>query len=140
MDDSQVRQRVLESADVFIASHVAPIAKEMDELERFPIDALKKMGRSGLTGIPFPQTYEGLGLDYATYLTVIRRLARACASTAMTLVSHSTLSSTPLYAYGTEEQKRAFLVPMILGEKIGAFALTEPNSGSDMASLRTVAV
>ncbi|MGC5327085.1 acyl-CoA dehydrogenase family protein [Brevibacillus sp. SYSU BS000544] len=140
MDVSQLRQIVLESTDAFIANYVAPIAQEIDENERFPVGNLKEMGRIGLTGIPFPKNYEGLGLDYATYLTVIRRLARACASTAMTLVSHSTLSCTPIQAFGTEEQKMKFLRPMIQGDKIGAFALTEPNSGSDMASLQTSAV
>lgn len=140
MDNSQLRQIVLESTDAFIAGYVAPIAQEIDENERFPLDNLKEMGRIGLTGIPFPQAYEGLELDYATYLTVIRRIARTCASTAMTLVSHSTLSCTPIQVFGSEEQKRAFLRPMILGEKIGAFALTEPNSGSDMASMQTTAV
>ncbi|MEK3903804.1 MULTISPECIES: acyl-CoA dehydrogenase family protein [unclassified Paenibacillus] len=140
MDDSQLRQIVLESTDAFITEFVAPIAQEIDESERFPLENLKEMGRIGLTGIPFPQNYEGLGLDYSVYLTVIRRIAGICASTAMTLVSHSTLSCTPIQAFGTEEQKQTFLRQMILGEKVGAFALTEPGSGSDMASMMTTAV
>ncbi|WP_239004809.1 acyl-CoA dehydrogenase family protein [Paenibacillus tepidiphilus] len=140
MNDIELRQYVMETTEEFVLKHVAPVAKEIDEQERFPMATFKEMGRLGLTGIPFSQSYEGLGLNYSVYLAVIRRLARTCASTAMTLVSHSTLSCTPIDAFGTEEQKRSFLIPMILGQRIGAFALTEPGSGSDMASMSTVAV
>jgi butyryl-CoA dehydrogenase/acyl-CoA dehydrogenase len=98
------------------------------------------MGRIGLLGIAYPEEYGGAGLDYVTYATIIKEIAEVCASTAMTLVAHSTLTADPIFSYGTERQKKAYLRPLLSGEKIGAFGLTESNAGSDTAAMELKAV
>ncbi|PUA36594.1 acyl-CoA dehydrogenase [Paenibacillus elgii] len=140
LEYEEVRKAVFDTAETFIKRKVRPIASETDEREQFPLDNIREMGRLGLLGIPYPKEYGGLELDYATYTGFVKELAKACASTAMTVVAHTSLTCNPVSAFGTEEQKARYLQPMLSGEKIGAFALTEPGSGSDMSSMQTKAV
>ncbi|MCP1308859.1 acyl-CoA dehydrogenase family protein [Paenibacillus tyrfis] len=140
LEYGEVRKAVFDTADTFIKRKVRPIASETDEREQFPLDNVREMGRLGLLGIPYPKEYGGLELDYDTYTGFVKELAKACASTAMTVVAHTSLTCNPVSAFGTEEQKARYLQPMLSGEKIGAFALTEPGSGSDMSSMQTKAV
>ncbi|MFB0840720.1 acyl-CoA dehydrogenase family protein [Paenibacillus oleatilyticus] len=140
LEYGEVRKAVFDTAETFIKRKVRPIASETDEREQFPLDNIREMGRLGLLGIPYPKEYGGLELDYATYTDFVKELAKACASTAMTVVAHTSLTCNPVSAFGTEEQKARYLQPMLSGEKIGAFALTEPGSGSDMSSMQTKAV
>ncbi|MBU7314905.1 acyl-CoA dehydrogenase family protein [Paenibacillus oleatilyticus] len=140
LEYGEVRKAVFDTAETFIKRKVRPIASETDEREQFPLDNIREMGRLGLLGIPYPKEYGGLELDYATYTGFVKELAKACASTAMTVVAHTSLTCNPVSAFGTEEQKARYLQPMLSGEKIGAFALTEPGSGSDMSSMQTKAV
>ncbi|NEN85484.1 acyl-CoA dehydrogenase family protein [Paenibacillus elgii] len=140
LEYEEVRKAVFDTAETFIKRKVRPIASETDEREQFPLDNIREMGRLGLLGIPYPKEYGGLELDYATYTGFVKELAKACASTAMTVVAHASLTCNPVNAFGTEEQKARYLQPMLSGEKIGAFALTEPGSGSDMSSMQTKAV
>ncbi|GMX65436.1 acyl-CoA dehydrogenase [Paenibacillus elgii] len=140
LEYGEVRKAVFDTAETFIKRKVRPIASETDEREQFPLDNIREMGRLGLLGIPYPKEYGGLELDYATYTGFVKELAKACASTAMTVVAHASLTCNPVNAFGTEEQKARYLQPMLSGEKIGAFALTEPGSGSDMSSMQTKAV
>ncbi|KZE75742.1 acyl-CoA dehydrogenase [Paenibacillus elgii] len=140
LEYEEVRKAVFDTAETFIKRKVRPIASETDEREQFPLDNIREMGRLGLLGIPYPKEYGGLELDYATYTGFVKELAKACASTAMTVVAHTSLTCNPVNAFGTEEQKARYLQPMLSGEKIGAFALTEPGSGSDMSSMQTKAV
>lgn len=134
------QQLAIDTARTFIERKVAPIASRIDELEEFPLDNIREMGRLGLLGLPYPDQWGGSGLDYLTYSTIIREIAAVCASTAMTVVAHSTLTAFPIFEFGTDSQKEAYLKPLFSGDKIGAFALTEPSAGSDMFSMETKAV
>jgi len=124
----------------FAEEVVAPRARELDETETFPHDAVRQMAELGLMGLPYPEKYGGAGMDMLSYAIAVEEVARVCASTAITLAAHVSLGCGPVYGAGTEEQKMRFLVPMAKGEAIGAFGLTEPNAGSDAAGTQTRAV
>lgn len=121
----------------FARKEVEPTAAERDEQERFDMNIFKKMANLGLTGIPWPEEYGGIGSDYLAYVIAVEELSRVCASTGVTLSAHTSLAGWPLFKFGTEEQKQKYLTPMALGEKIGAYGLTEPGSGSDAGGMRT---
>ncbi|MCG3086999.1 acyl-CoA dehydrogenase [Sporosarcina cyprini] len=123
----------------FAMKDVAPTAAERDEEERFDMDIFKKMAELGLTGIPWPEEYGGIGSDYLAYVIAVEELSRVCASTGVTLSAHTSLAGWPVYKFGTEEQKQKYLRPMAEGTKIGAYGLTEPGSGSDAGGMRTTA-
>lgn len=123
----------------FAENEVAPTAAERDEEERFDREIIAKMAELGLMGIPWPEEYGGIGSDFLAYCITVEELARVCASTAVTLSAHTSLAGWPVYKFGTEEQKQTYLKPMALGEKIGAFGLTEPGSGSDAGGMKTTA-
>lgn len=123
----------------FAQNEVAPSAAERDEEERFDREIFDKMAELGLTGIPWPEEYGGIGSDYLAYCIAIEELSRVCASTGVTLSAHTSLAGWPIYKFGSEEQKQKYLRPMAQGEKIGAYGLTEPSSGSDAGGMRTTA-
>ncbi|WP_223701015.1 acyl-CoA dehydrogenase [Sutcliffiella deserti] len=123
----------------FAKNEVEPTAAERDEEERFDMDIFRKMADLGLTGIPFPEEYGGIGSDYLAYCIAVEELSRVCASTGVTLSAHTSLASWPIYKYGTEEQKQKYLVPLAQGTSIGGYGLTEPGSGSDAGGMRTTA-
>ncbi|HTR97446.1 MAG TPA: acyl-CoA dehydrogenase family protein [Candidatus Acidoferrales bacterium] len=124
----------------FAEDVVAPRARELDETETFPHEAVKQMAGLGLLGLPYPEKYGGAGMDMLAYAIAVEEVARVCASTAITLAAHVSLGCGPVYGAGNEEQKQRFLVPMAKGEAIGAFGLTEANAGSDAAGTQTRAV
>jgi alkylation response protein AidB-like acyl-CoA dehydrogenase len=121
----------------FAEEVVAPRARDLDEHETFPEDTVRQMGELGFLGLPYPETYGGAGMDTLAYVIAVEEISRACASTGITLAAHVSLGCGPVYAHGTEEQKRRFLVPMASGKALGAFGLTEPNAGSDAAGTQT---
>ncbi|MDF9665392.1 MULTISPECIES: acyl-CoA dehydrogenase AcdA [Bacillus] len=123
----------------FAKNEVAPTAAERDEEERFDRALFNQMAELGLTGIPWPEEYGGIGSDYLAYVIAIEELSRVCASTGVTLSAHTSLAGWPIFKFGTEEQKQKFLRPMAEGTKIGAYGLTEPSSGSDAGGMRTTA-
>ncbi|MFD1780368.1 acyl-CoA dehydrogenase [Fredinandcohnia salidurans] len=123
----------------FAKNEVAPTAAERDEEERFDREIFDKMAELGLTGIPWPEEYGGIGSDYLAYCIAVEELSRVCASTGVTLSAHTSLAGWPIYKFGSEEQKQKYLRPMAQGEKIGAYGLTEPGSGSDAGGMRTTA-
>ncbi|WP_033827486.1 acyl-CoA dehydrogenase [Bacillus andreraoultii] len=123
----------------FAENEVAPTAAERDEEERFDRELFDKMAELGLTGIPWPEEYGGIGSDYLAYAIAVEELSRVCASTAVTLSAHTSLASWPIFKFGTEEQKQKYLKPLAQGEKIGAYCLTESGSGSDAGGMTTVA-
>ncbi|MCA1033359.1 MULTISPECIES: acyl-CoA dehydrogenase [Bacillaceae] len=123
----------------FAKNEVAPSAAERDEEERFDREIFDKMAELGLTGIPWPEEYGGIGSDYLAYCIAVEELSRVCASTGVTLSAHTSLAGWPIYKFGSEEQKQKYLKPMAQGEKIGAYGLTEPGSGSDAGGMRTTA-
>ncbi|AJH80727.1 acyl-CoA dehydrogenase AcdA [Bacillus thuringiensis] len=123
----------------FAKNEVAPKAAERDEEERFDRAIFDQMAELGLTGIPWPEEYGGIGSDYLAYVIAIEELSRVCASTGVTLSAHTSLAGWPIFKFGTEEQKQTFLRPMAEGKKIGAYGLTEPGSGSDAGGMKTIA-
>jgi butyryl-CoA dehydrogenase len=123
----------------FARNEVAPSAAERDEEERFDRKIFDKMAELGLTGIPWPEEYGGIGSDYLAYCIAVEELSRVCASTGVTLSAHTSLAGWPIYKFGSEGQKQKYLKPMAQGEKIGAYGLTEPGSGSDAGGMRTTA-
>ncbi|MFP8643978.1 acyl-CoA dehydrogenase [Priestia aryabhattai] len=124
----------------FAKNEVAPTAAQRDEEERFDRGIFTQMADLGLTGIPWPEQYGGIGSDYLAYCIAVEELSRVCASTGVTLSAHTSLAGWPIYTFGTEEQKQKYLKPMATGEKIGAYGLTEPSAGSDAGGMRTLAV
>ena len=125
----------------FAEKEVAPSARERDEEERFDRELMfGRLAELGLTGIVFPEEYGGAGADYISYAIAVEELSRVCGSTGVTLSAHLSLGANPIYLFGTEEQKLRFLKPLAVGEKMGAFGLTEPSAGSDAGGTRTTAV
>jgi alkylation response protein AidB-like acyl-CoA dehydrogenase len=131
--------QVRETARKFADEVVAPRARDIDEKEEFPHDVVRQMGELGFMGTPYPERYGGAGLDTLAYVIAVEEISRVCASTGITLAAHVSLGCGPVYAFGTEEQKMKYLVPMAKGEAIGAFGLTEPNAGSDAAGTQSFA-
>ncbi len=124
----------------FAEEEIAPVARENDIQERFPRDIIHKMGKLGLLGGPVPPEYGGAGMDYISYGLVAEEVGRACSSVRSTISVQISLVELTIYRWGTEEQKRHYLPRLCSGEMIGCFGLTEPNSGSDAASLQTSAI
>ncbi len=123
----------------FARERVAPRAEEMDRNEAFPYDLVAEMADLGLMGLPFPEEYGGAGADTVSYVLAIMELARVDASTAITMAAHVSLGATPFYLFGSEEQKRRYLVPLAQGRMLWGFGLTEPGAGSDAGNTQTKA-
>ncbi len=123
----------------FAREEVAPRAEENDAKEAFPYDLVKKMAGLGLFGLPFPEEWGGAGADTVSYALAVMEIARADASTAITLAAAVSLGATPFYLFGTKEQKERYLVPLAQGEMLWGFGLTEPQAGSDAGATRTKA-
>lgn len=124
----------------FAETEVKPLAKELDETGHFPRENFRKAAELGLTGVAVPEQYGGAGMDHISYTIMIEEISRACASTGVILSVQNSLYCDPVLRFGTEEQKMKFLAPFARGEKIGCYALTEPQAGSNAAALRTKAV
>ncbi|GJG87739.1 acyl-CoA dehydrogenase [Gemmatimonadetes bacterium T265] len=124
----------------FAAEHVAPFAAEWDRDQRFEPAVVAQLGASGFLGMLLPEQYDGLALDTSSYLLAIEEIAAADASTAVLMSVHNSLPTQMILRFGDEEQRARYLPPMARGEKLGGFALSEPDAGSDAASLRTQAV
>ncbi len=124
----------------FAENEVAPIAEEIDAEEKVPMDVIRKAGELGLMGVPFPQEYGGAGAGEIGYCILMEELNKVCASTATIIGAHTGIGAMAIYLDGTPEQKEKYLKPLARGEKIAAFALTEPNAGSDAAAIQTRAV
>ena len=134
-------QKLLQkSVREFAESEVRPLAKELDETGHFPRELFKKAAELGLTGIAFPEAEGGAGFDHLAYAIVIEEISRCCASTGVILSVQNSLYCDPIHRFGMEEQKKKFLLPFARGEKIGCYALTEPQAGSNAAALATKAV
>src|SRR6266478_2789325 len=113
---------------------------EWDEAQHFPEELRPKLAELGLMGILFPEKYGGAGLGYVEYATIIEELGRVCGSVALSVAAHNSLCSNHIYTFGTEEQKRKFLIPLAQGTHLGAWGLTEPSAGSDASGTRSTAV
>ncbi|MGO4887525.1 acyl-CoA dehydrogenase [Anaerobacillus sp. MEB173] len=134
------QQMIKEMVRDFAQNEIAPRAEELDRTGEFPTDIFKKMGELGLMGIPFPEEYGGSGGDTISYALAVEEIGRACGGTGLSYAAAVSLGASPIYNFGTEEQKQEYLVPMASGKTLGAFGLTEPNAGSDAAGTQTKAV
>ncbi len=137
LNDQQkmIRKMVREFAE----KEIAPVAANLDKTGEYPTKILKKMAELGLLGIIIPTEYGGAGLDIISYATIIEEISRKCASTGVITSVHNSLVAYPIMKYGTDEQKKKYLPLLAKGEKIGAFAGTEPNAGSDLGAMQTKA-
>ena len=124
----------------FAKNEVAPVARELDRLEKFPKDLIKQMGELGLMGIPIPEKYGGSGMDTVAYATAVLELAKVDASVAITMAAHTSLGTVPIVLAGTDEQKEEYVPQLASGAILGAFGLTEPGAGSDSGATQTTAV
>ena len=142
MDFSFTKQEelFLQMIREFAEKEVKPLAAEVDEEERFPMETVQKMAKIGLMGIPIPTQYGGAGGTNIMYGMAVEELSRVCATTGVILSAHTSLCCAPILEAGTEEQKMKYLPKLASGEWIGAFGLTEPNAGTDAAGQQTIAV
>lgn len=142
MDFSQSKEELLflDMIRAFAEREVKPLAMEIDAEERYPIETVRHMAKLGLMGIPFPTKYGGAGGTNQIYSMAVEELSKVCATTGVVLSAHTSLCCAPIYEHGTEEQRLKYLPKLCSGEWIGAFALTEPNAGTDAAAQQTTAV
>lgn len=124
----------------FAENEVKPLAKELDETERFPTETVRKMAELGMMGLPIPEEYGGSGIDQIGYVLAVEELSKVCATTGIILSAHTSLCCWPIMTFGTEEQKEKYLKPLASGQKLGAFALTEPSAGTDASMQKSTAV
>lgn len=124
----------------FAEKEIKPYAREVDETGKMKYETFEKLGKLGLLGIPFPEKYGGAGGDTISYCIAVEEIGKACGGTGLSYAANTSLGASPIYYFGTEEQKQKWLVPMAKGETMGAFGLTEPNAGSDAGGTRTKAV
>ncbi|MDT5123565.1 MAG: hypothetical protein QOC96_3047 [Acidobacteriota bacterium] len=136
---SEEQQQVKASVREFAEGEIAPHVMEWDEAQHFPIELWPKLSELGLTGVIFPEEYGGAGMGYVEYATIIEELSRVDGSVGISLAAHNSLCSNHIYIYGSEEQKRKYLVPLAQGKHLGAWGLTEPGAGSDASGTRTTA-
>nr|MBA2343638.1 acyl-CoA dehydrogenase family protein [Rubrobacter sp.] len=134
------QQEIKEQAAEFADREVAPNAAELDREGRVPFGTLEKMADEGFMGLCVPEEYGGAGADFLSYCLLIEEISRADAGVGATLAVHTSAGTLPILAYGTEEQKARWVSPLARGTRIGSFALTEPNTGSDAAAIETRAV
>ena len=132
-------ESIREMARDFAVKTLAPIAAGIDQNEEFPMDVVRQMGDLGFLGLKIPEEYGGLGLDMRSYVCVMEEIARKCAAATLFISSANSLSTAPIVISGTPEQKEKYLPGVVSGEEFIAFGLTEPNAGSDAASLTTKA-
>jgi short/branched chain acyl-CoA dehydrogenase len=133
-DDHRLLQETVRD---FARAEVAPVAEELDRDKRFPYEIVEKLGELGLMGIPFPEEYGGAGGDSLAYTIAVEELARIDSSVAITMCAHTSLGTQPIYLFGSEEQKQAYLPDLCAGRRLGAFGLTEPEAGSDAGNTKT---
>lgn len=132
---SKEQQESRERAAEFADREVAPHAAELDREDRVPFETLEKLADAGFMGLCVPEEYDGMGADFLSYCLLIEEISRADAGVGVTLAVHTSAGTLPILSYGTEEQKDRWVPPLARGEKIGSFALTEPNTGSDAAAI-----
>lgn len=124
----------------FAQKEIAPFIETMEETDEYPLEIVRKMGENGLMGIPIPTEYGGVGADFISYILTINEISKVSATVGVILSVHTSVGTNPILYFGTEEQKQKYIPKLASGEYIGAFALTEPNAGSDAAKIRTTAV
>lgn len=134
------QQMIAQMVRDFAEKEIRPNLKKWDDDEIFPVETMKKMGELGLLGIFIPEEYGGSGFSYFEYATALMELGRVCGGVGLSVAAHNSLCTGHIYYHGTEEQKRKYLPKLASGEWIGAWGLTEPNTGSDAMRMKTTAV
>lgn len=134
------QQMLKEMISDFAEKEIKPYAREVDETSKMRYETFQKLGKLGLLGIPFSEEYGGAGGDTISYCIAVEEIGKACGGTGLSYAANTSLGASPIYYFGTQEQKLEWLVPMAKGETMGAFGLTEPNAGSDAGGTRTTAV
>jgi butyryl-CoA dehydrogenase len=137
---TEEQEMIREMVRDFAENEIMPIAAEIDLEGQFPADNFKRMGELGILGLPWPEKYGGAGADTVSYAVATEEISRACGSHGLSYAAHISLGSSPIFLFGTEEQKKKYLIPLSRGESIGALGLTEPEAGSDAGSTKTTAV
>ena len=137
---SELTAQVAQTAKDFALQYIKPHLMEWDESQEFPVDIFKKMGKLGLMGVLVPETYGGSGMGYFEYYAVIQEIAKVCGSIGLSLAAHNSLCTGHILAFGNEEQKIKYLPKLATAEFIGAWGLTEANTGSDAGNMKTTAV
>lgn len=132
-------QLLFDLLDEFSETYVKPHAKIVDEEEIFPLETVKQLGKLGLLGLPYPSIYKGVGAPYKAYIDTVRILSKDCATTGVIISAHTSLCSSPIYQFGTEEQKQKYLTKLNDGTYLGAFGLTESGAGTDASKQQTKA-
>lgn len=130
---------IRESARQFAETHIRPNFMDWDETQEFPMDVMQDLGKHGFLGVLVPEVYGGSGLGYQEYITVIEEIAKVCGSIGLSLAAHNSLCTNHILSFGNEEQKRKYLPRLASGEWIGAWGLTEPNTGSDAMRMKCLA-
>lgn len=130
---------VREMARNFAEKEIKPVVMKYDESQEFPFEIIRKLGELGFMGVIFPEQYGGAGFGYLEYVTVIEEISKIDPSIGLSVAAHNSLCSNHIYMFGNEEQKQKYLTPLVSGKKIGAWALTEPSSGSDAGAMLTTA-
>jgi alkylation response protein AidB-like acyl-CoA dehydrogenase len=137
---NELTQQVAHSARDFAQQYIKPHLMEWDESQEFPVHIFKEMGKLGLMGVLVPEKYGGTGLSYFEYNAVIQEIAKVCGSIGLSLAAHNSLCTGHILAFGNEAQKQKYLPKLATAEHIGAWGLTEPNTGSDAGNMKTTAV
>jgi alkylation response protein AidB-like acyl-CoA dehydrogenase len=137
---TELTQQVAQVARDFALQHIKPHVMEWDESQHFPLDIFKKMGKLGLMGVLVPEQYGGAGLSYFEYVTIIQEISKVCGSIGLSLAAHNSLCTNHILTFANEDQKRKYLPGLASGEYLGAWGLTEPNTGSDAGNMKCVAV
>jgi hypothetical protein len=137
---TEEQQQIKKSVRQFAEAEIKPHVMEWDEAQHFPRELFTKMGELGLTGVIFPEEYGGAEMGYVEYATIIEEVARIDGSVGLSVAAHNSLCTNHIFQYGSEEHRKRYVTPLARGEKLGAWALTEPGSGSDASAMRTTAV
>jgi alkylation response protein AidB-like acyl-CoA dehydrogenase len=137
---SELTQQVSQTAKDFALQHIKPHVMEWDETQEFPVHIFKELGKLGIMGVLVPQEYGGAGLGYLEYSAIIQEISKVCGSIGLSVAAHNSLCTGHILAFGNEEQKKEYLPKLATAEFIGAWGLTEPNTGSDAGNMQCVAV
>src|SRR5687767_2957883 len=137
---NEVTQQVAQTAKDFAEQHIRPFVMEWDESQEFPLPMFKEMGKLGMMGVLVPEAYGGAGFGYFEYKAVIEEISKVCGSIGLSVAAHNSLCLGHIISFGNEEQKKKYLPRLATAEWIGAWGLTEPNTGSDAGNMRCIAV
>jgi len=137
---TELTEQVAQTARDFALQNIKPYVMEWDETQTFPVEVFKEMGKLGLMGVLVPEEYGGAGLGYFEYNEIIQEISKVCGSIGLSLAAHNSLCSGHILIFGNEEQKKNYLPRLATAEHIGAWGLTEPNTGSDAGNMKCMAI